>query len=180
MKYLATSMLMLISLVSSAPVDDIGNDYGDTGDDRSYAFKYSAGDSYREETAEANGDGRGVYAFLSPDGGKHTVNYVFGKKVGFLTSVGPTGDLVTSRLAVPELRPVFRAAPVVDAYEWSYTKNDDGSYKFYYNTGNIEHSQTADKDNQVVGSYSYTGQSGTKHNVACESGVQGFLPTYRK
>jgi len=183
MHTLITAMLLVVLLCGvaySAPVDDISNDYGDTGADRSYSFKYDAGDSYREEEQGPDGDGRGVYAFLAPEGSKHIVNYVFGKKLGFLASVGPTSHLVRSRIAVPELRTVLRPAPQEVEYEMSYSKNDDGSYNYYYNTGLIEHRVSADKDNEVVGKYSYTGQAGTGVNVAYQSGVDGYLPTYSK
>ena len=59
----------------------------------------------------------------------------------------------------------------------SFILNDDGSYSYAYQSPSLAQSQTADAQNEVSGSYTYTDVNGLPVNVQYFAGKQGFVPS---
>jgi hypothetical protein len=58
-----------------------------------------------------------------------------------------------------------------------YLLNDDGAYRFGYDTGEGQSAAvSADQSNQVQGQYSYVGNAGKRVSIAYTAGDSGFLP----
>ena len=58
-----------------------------------------------------------------------------------------------------------------------YLQNDDGAYKYGYDTGLGQSALVnADPGNQVQGQYEYVGKSGEKVALTYTAGKEGFVP----
>ncbi|XP_063597241.1 uncharacterized protein LOC134773925, partial [Penaeus indicus] len=84
-----------------------GSDIADTQADASYKFAFDSDSYSRTEEADADGNIVGSYRYVDEDGKEHTVNFVAGRKTGFL----PEGVFEPKAIA-GDTAPAADASPV--------------------------------------------------------------------
>lgn len=147
---------------------------GTSNADGSYSFSYNTGDSSREESADSQNNVKGRYAYTNA-AGHHDLSYIAGAQTGFL----PTGgSLATPNgLGGKGGTGTVIGGRVGSASDINNSAANDGSYSFSYSTGDSSRQESADSQNNVKGSYSYTNTAGF-HDLSYVAGSQtGFLPT---
>lgn len=154
--------------------------------DGSYSFSYNAGDSTRQESADAQNNVKGSFAFKAKDDGQtRRVDYEAGPRTGFVAK--------GSHLPVSPSVPVnsFEApsggfssrSPVVSTYAGTPSGSDDdegpsgdASYSFSYNTGDHSREESSDSQGNVKGRFSYVAKDGVQRNVDYTAGAgKGFV-----
>lgn len=165
--------------------------------DGSYSFEYNAGDSSRQENADANGNVRGRYWYKN-EAGNHDLSYIAGADTGFqvtggsLAAANGLSDEYNARLALSKTVPASKASwSVAEAHKayiepqaglavktsFDEGQNNDGSYSFEYHTGDSSRKESADAGGNVRGSYSFTNEAGN-HDLSYIAGADtGFLVT---
>lgn len=150
---------------------------GKSATDGSYSFSYSTGDSSREESADSQNNVKGRYAYTNA-AGHHDLSYVAGAATGFL----PTGGSLATPNGLSGKEGTSGSGVTGGVSSSGFgdksgSASGDGSYSFSYNTGDSSRQESADSQNNVRGSYSYTNNAGF-HDLSYVAGSQtGFLPT---
>lgn len=142
--------------------------------DASYSFSYNTGDQSRQEISDAQGNVKGQFSFVAKDGIQRKVDYTAGAGKGFIAEVLPSG-------APTPLGP-FSKTPVTSYSSEARSRTpvglqNDGSYSFSYNAGDHSRQESADAQNNVQGTYSFTAKNdGQTRRVDYEAGAAtGFI-----
>lgn len=158
--------------------------------DGSYSFEYNAGDSARQESADAAGNVRGRYSYTN-EAGNHDLSYIAGSDTGFQVTGGslaqPNGLSEEFNLRSAQK---WRAAENQGAWTPSgpspvsavlvktpVNSANDGSYSFEYNAGDSSRQESSDTAGNVRGNYAFTNEAGN-HDLSYIAGADtGFQVT---
>lgn len=136
------------------------------------SFDFQTSTHSRGETADANNNVVGSFAFTSEDDGqRRSVQYKAGADTGFVVEGDhlPRGPAVPGApLGIPSgnIVPV-RETPFVDPLADS---NADASYAFNYQEQGQSRTETSDQDGTVRGSYTYTDDEGRVRTLTYTAG----------
>ncbi|XP_042882096.1 uncharacterized protein LOC122259412 [Penaeus japonicus] len=97
-----------------------GSEIADSQADASYKFAFDSDSYSRTEEADADGNIVGSYTYVDEDGKEHTVNFVAGRKTGFLPEGHPepaaAGDAAPGEAASPAYSAPSRSSTVPVAH----------------------------------------------------------------
>lgn len=180
------------SINSAASSDSYADSYSPSvsNSDGSYYFKYSAGDSNRQESSDGNGNVYGRYYYTN-EAGDRDLSYIAGLG-GFQPTSGslatPNGLSTKSDSKVEQSVPQVKHAYVpptttyssettIDDNNYDEANTGDASYNFSIDTDEYKREESADSDGNVKGYYSYKNAAGT-HDLSYAAGSEtGFMPT---
>ncbi|KAA0186006.1 Cuticle Protein CPR RR-2 [Hyalella azteca] len=160
--------------------------------DASYSFKYDAGDSDREESADRDLNIKGQYSFVADDGARRKVNYIAGSGTGFVAQgdhlpVAPEATPAEQVAAFSSSGSRFGAAAYSAANHGQKYEAEspivkeserDASYSFAYNDGSSTRQESANKNLDVKGTYSFVADDGVERKVDYIAGSgTGFVAT---
>lgn len=159
---------------------------GSVGSDGSYSFSYNAGDSSRQETADAQNNVRGSFSFKTKDDGQtRKVDYEAGAATGFVAKGShlPVAPDPLSSPSTGSFSEGFSSQPsVVSPYSSSSSGSEgeeapsgDASYSFSYNTGDQSRQEVSDAQGNVNGQFSFVAKDGIQRKVDYTAGAgKGF------
>jgi hypothetical protein len=158
---------------------------GSVGADGSYSFSYNAGDSSRQESADAQNNVRGSFSFKAKDDGQtRKVDYEAGAATGFVAkgshlpvasnplspSTGSYSEGLSSQSSV--LSPSSGSSSGSEGQE---APSGDASYSFSYNTGDQTRQEFSDVQGNVIGQFSFVAKDGIQRKVDYSAGAgKGF------
>ncbi|XP_071455456.1 uncharacterized protein Cpr73D isoform X2 [Hetaerina americana] len=168
-------------ITAQFPVKTSSTPHASSGD-RSYSFSYEAADHSRQESADADGNVKGQFAFIAKDGINRNVEYTAGAERGFEAKgshlpVAPEVPVISANptftpLSNPAFKPVIPLSSP-SAFESSPV---DGSYSFSYNADDHSRHESADSSGNVKGSFSFRAKDGVDRKVNYEAGAErGFV-----
>ncbi|XP_063607379.1 uncharacterized protein LOC134782001 [Penaeus indicus] len=136
------------------------------------SFDFHTSTHSRGETADANNNVVGSFAFTSEDDGqRRSVQYKAGADTGFVVE----GDHLPRGPAVPGAPLGLPSGNIVPVRETSFVdplanSNTDASYAFNYQEEGQSRSETSDQDGTVRGSYTYTDDEGRVRTLTYTAG----------
>ncbi|PSN44422.1 hypothetical protein C0J52_16458 [Blattella germanica] len=192
------------SPVSSAGYDSqnvVVNAYSGAGSneespsgDASYSFSYNAGDHFRQESSDAQGNVQGQFSFVAKDGVNRKIDYTAGAGKGFVAKgahlpVAPAASssapstLGYSSSSFGQYSNIAGTSTTASGFQSPATAysstglQPDGSYSFSYETADHSHQQSGDAQNNVRGSFSFKAKDdGQTRRLNYEAGAAtGFV-----
>ncbi|KAL7640968.1 UNVERIFIED_CONTAM: hypothetical protein RMT77_008105 [Armadillidium vulgare] len=129
-----------------------------------YSFSYDTATHSRSESGNGNNEVKGNFAFVAQDDGlRREINYEAGSDTGFIAEGEhiPIGPIVPG---APSGQPTGRIVPVpsVRFVDPLADTDTDASYNFGFDSDTYSRSETADKDGNVVGTYTVVNEDGTR------------------
>jgi len=160
-----------------------GAPQGGAASDGSYSFAYNAGDSSRQESADAQNNVHGSFSFKAKDDGQtRRVDYEAGAATGFIAK-GSHLPVAINPLSSPSVAGLGLQSSVVSAYPGSApfsggeAPSGDASYSFSYNTGEQSRQESSDAQGNVKGQFTFVATDGVQRKVDYTAGAgKGFVP----
>ncbi|KAF4522500.1 hypothetical protein B566_EDAN002585 [Ephemera danica] len=145
--------------------------------DGSYSFSYNAGDSARQENADASGYVRGQYSFIADDGVSRSVQYEAGANKGFVAQGShlPAAPEHASAVSISRASVTPQAVSSYNAAASAKEEKGHSAYSYNYQTDTSSKTESSDAQGNVVGSFTFVGGDGQSRTLNYAAGPEsGF------